>query len=72
MKVGDLAITQDMGTHSGRVVLILKVNVFDAGKLSMTGHRHQEEWVTYDILDGGTILDGVDSSFLIAVPDEAG
>lgn len=59
-----------MGTHSGRVVLILNVNVFEAGKLSMTGHRHQEAWTTYDILDGGTILDGVDASFLIPVTDE--
>lgn len=70
MNVGDLAITQDMGTHSGRVVMIIKVNVFEAGKLSMTGHRHQEEWITYDILDGGIILDGVDASFLIPVTDE--
>lgn len=57
MKPGDLAVTQDMGTGSGKIALVVNVNVFRF-------HESAPDYTTYDAIINSELVDNIHESFL--------
>lgn len=57
MKPGDLAVTQDMGTGSGKIALVVNVNAFRF-------HESAPDYTTYDIIINSELVDNIHESFL--------
>ena len=55
MNPGDLVRMTDIGVRSGRIGLIVGIHRFNIAK----------EFVLYDVLLDGELLDSIDSSFLL-------
>lgn len=55
MNPGDLVRMTDIGVRSGRIGLIVGIHRFNIAK----------EFMLYDVLLDGDILDSIDSSFLL-------
>ena len=62
MKPGELAITQDMGTGSGKIALIVNVNVYRF-------HESAPDYTTYDAVINSELVDNIHESFLKPVEE---
>lgn len=65
VKPGDLAITRDMGTGSGKIALIVNVNVFKSHE-----DENAKDYVTYDAVINSLLVDNIHESFLKALEEE--
>lgn len=60
IKRGDLVVMTDWGIRSGTPAVVLDFEEYDI---------RPEGFVIYDVLIGGEVIEGIDSSFLTKVQD---
>ena len=59
MKPGDLAVTRDMGTGSGKIALIVNINEFKFHE-----DENSQDYITYDAIINSELVDNIHESFL--------